>query len=298
MINALVMRALAFSFVALMGCDNVFRLTPLPDPPVDGRGDASDVTDDAMIDASTVGCPAHYIAAGDLDTDGVPNAQDLCPFLASTTQEPDADADGIGDRCDPHPSMSGDCILLLDTFATLGCWTAYESWQTCGSALCTPSSGATITLINPIPMDTGEIAGTFTQIANGGPFLSLVLNDSQPGEGLTGAGCEVVDSGGNIGTSMTTYAADAAAANTTYTNMPLQASNETPVEVAVAWGAQPNVSPYYQCTSLTSTTSVPVSSGTQYPFEAPGGMQASIRTNAGVFKPQVFIAYGIGASCN
>jgi hypothetical protein len=69
------------------------------------------------------------------------------------------------------------------------------------------------------------------------------------------------------------------------------------MSVAVAWGAQTNVVPNYQCTSITSTGNVSISSGTKYPLDVPSGMQLSIRTKAAVFKAKAFVAFAFGAQC-
>ena len=46
------MRALVLVFVALLGCDNVFRLTPLPDPAIDAAGATDgDTVGDVPIDS-------------------------------------------------------------------------------------------------------------------------------------------------------------------------------------------------------------------------------------------------------
>jgi Thrombospondin type 3 repeat len=42
------------------------------------------------------------IADDDIDADGLPNDLDNCPFVANPSQE-DADADNLGDACDPQP---------------------------------------------------------------------------------------------------------------------------------------------------------------------------------------------------
>lgn len=41
--------------------------------------------------------------SGDVDTDGIENATDDCPFTENADQT-DADADGLGDECDDCPN--------------------------------------------------------------------------------------------------------------------------------------------------------------------------------------------------
>ncbi len=92
-------RALA----ACGGCDALFGLTPVEDvedaPPVDG------------------GCPL------DEDGDCIEDLVDNCPGVANPEQadnlerEVGALADGVGDACDPNPSLAGDHLLAFESFA-------------------------------------------------------------------------------------------------------------------------------------------------------------------------------------
>ena len=63
----------------------------------------------AAVCAGAPGCAAEDPAAppvdpDDLDGDGIPNAQDLCPTLRTPTEH-DEDGDGIGDACDVCPTV-------------------------------------------------------------------------------------------------------------------------------------------------------------------------------------------------
>jgi hypothetical protein len=51
----------------------------------------------------------------DEDGDGVPDSEDVCPHVADS--QADGDSDGVGDMCDPNPTVPGEQITL---FATMG----------------------------------------------------------------------------------------------------------------------------------------------------------------------------------
>jgi hypothetical protein len=50
-------------------------------------------------------------AVDDDDCDQIPNAIDLCP--ADPDDGTDTDADGVGDACDPSPTLAGDSIAMF-----------------------------------------------------------------------------------------------------------------------------------------------------------------------------------------
>lgn len=286
------MRCLFLSLVALAGCDNVFRLVPLPDPIPDALGDGTTSDGD---DAAGGGCPLRFISIGDADGDSEPNDVDLCPGLDNA--QVDSDGDGLGDQCDPHSTTPGDCIVLLDDFSNLDCWAAYETWPTCAGKPCTPSSGTTIDLRKPLVMDTAEIYGDLIGTVAGGPTISLLLNDSQPGEAVTGTACEVVNTSNKIGTRVASYSNDAIVLMDTSENGGMQPASEVPISLYVAWRTKVTA-PNYSCGSLTSTTTIPLSAGSVDPSTGPPfGSHPVIRVSKTQLVPKLFIGYGSGSQC-
>ncbi|MBI5548087.1 MAG: amidohydrolase family protein [Deltaproteobacteria bacterium] len=87
-------------------CPNVFN----PVRPMDGAAQADsdqdgvgDVCDPCPLDPHTATCTV--IDPDDLDSDGIPNADDNCPTVANLNQA-DADGDDKGDACDRCPNAS------------------------------------------------------------------------------------------------------------------------------------------------------------------------------------------------
>jgi hypothetical protein len=78
----------------------------------DGQGD---VCDPCPLDATSDDC-TH--TPGDIDGDGIPTEDDVCPWIADTDQE-DRDGDGSGDACDlcPDEYSTGDdaCTFTLSS---------------------------------------------------------------------------------------------------------------------------------------------------------------------------------------
>jgi len=99
-----------WALLLVAGCDGVFGLTHLREPP-DASGDGAPAD---AIDAPE--CMSQTLH--DEDGDGLKDDCDACPTIDST--HADADHDGLPDACDPNISRSidGDRILLASTFAS------------------------------------------------------------------------------------------------------------------------------------------------------------------------------------
>jgi hypothetical protein len=105
----------------------------------DAKGGASDGDAPAVADAGQdSGCigtmPSH-----DEDGDGVLDGCDNCPSVPNADQTDQREiaagfaADGVGDACDPRPSLAGDAIVLFDSFVSVQIgtdWSVYAgTWQ-------------------------------------------------------------------------------------------------------------------------------------------------------------------------
>jgi hypothetical protein len=195
--------------VALVGCDAVFGVKPpgtLDAQPIDGRA----------IDA-----PALH----DEDHDGVVDMLDNCPNVPNPDQG-DLDGDGVGDVCDPHPTVAGDRIVLFDPFvrAPRPEWkpvvNAAGKWQerpdqdslsqgdsTAANSLSFYDLGAP--LVNPAVVITFQQKVQVQSSANAGAFIAFAFPN---GGGTPGAYCfdsvapprvEIVDSRTGTGVATT-----------------------------------------------------------------------------------------------
>src|SRR5688500_11932982 len=93
--------------VLLGGCDALFAVPDDYTP--DAAPDAPAADARPLIDAS----PTH-----DEDGDGVFDVEDVCPGRADPDQL-DADGDGVGDACDPHPNLGIDRIAYFSPLESL-----------------------------------------------------------------------------------------------------------------------------------------------------------------------------------
>lgn len=105
----------ALAIVTLCGaCTQVFDISqtaPLPDAPlpVDTDGDGVSDADD--------NCAALGNDQNDEDEDGVGDVCDNCPLVRNPSQQSDGDLDQVGDACDPRPDITGDCLVVFDSFS-------------------------------------------------------------------------------------------------------------------------------------------------------------------------------------
>lgn len=131
---------LLFALACATGCGSVFDLVPLDELPYYG---------------SVINDPD-----GDADSDGEPNATDLCALIPSTVLggRADKDGDGVGDLCDPEPAMPGNCLALFESFAspTLSSHWRFEgeSVTADGQKLVIPGGDETIVYLDtPLTLD-------------------------------------------------------------------------------------------------------------------------------------------------
>jgi len=111
--------ALIAGLAGLAGCDKLFSLETVPQPPIDA--------------------PEHCLMAIGHDDDGdcIPDDVDLCPGVPDPAQG-DADHDMIGDACDPDPTKKGNQLLLFvpnTDPVTLADWQHNGAWAIINDAL-------------------------------------------------------------------------------------------------------------------------------------------------------------------
>jgi len=223
--------------LGLAGCDQLFHLDEVgpqaPDAAHLGR----------VIDDPT----------GDLDGDMVPNAMDLCPTI-NQQEVPnagtDADMDGVGDACDPHPTNPGDCLALFDDFqnqatpASAWKWTGDPMEIVDGKSLALPASpnydDAYLYLDQSLDLDAiyvwayvqaGDNPGSGQRHA-AQAFFNLQVSPSING---TGCGVESSGSGSQVTTSTITGGVEGVVIG-----MPI-GSNLVgiPNDVVITWGMTP-----------------------------------------------------------
>lgn len=114
-----------FTFAAVTACSFEPRPTPtgdLPDaaPGDDGDPGNPDVDGDGVPNVDDV-CPnAADPEQYDEDGDRTGDACDRCPQVAGPAADLDRDSDGVGDGCDPHPDTAGDRLAYWNGFHVAG----------------------------------------------------------------------------------------------------------------------------------------------------------------------------------
>jgi hypothetical protein len=84
------------------------------EPDIDATVDVDNDRDDDGISNASDNCPdLASLDQSDEDGDGVGNLCDLCPPFPNNT---DGDGDGIGDACDPRPTVAGDKLVAFEGF--------------------------------------------------------------------------------------------------------------------------------------------------------------------------------------
>lgn len=154
---------------ALAGCNQVF-----------GLHGTSARSPDAAIDAPP--------ADDDEDGDGFANETDNCAGIPNADQL-DSDGDGVGDVCDPHPTVQGDHLVRSEYFnGPTVSWTpdVVTNWQLdgAGSYVTTGSPDATnasltLTVATTLTAPTIELGVTIAANAGTEPlnrFAALDLN--------------------------------------------------------------------------------------------------------------------------
>lgn len=198
--------------IVLSGCDVVFgldRTTP-PDAPVSPF-------EPLIIDPG-----------GDIDEDLLPNGTDLCPLIKSNVlgANEDADGDGVGNLCDPAPTVPGDCLALFDAFATNG--TLSPHWRSSGapielidSYLEIPAGPETVVYLDiPMPL-TSLTVGGYIPGGTGGRRAIQLLFEHDRVQGVTGRACGVERDDASTASSRVTLVNVAAGIDTELAMSPL-----------------------------------------------------------------------------
>ena len=158
------MRGLAVAFAGLTGCAGAFDIDPLTYVPPDAAPDAPRYPGQVIHDP-----------AEDYDSDGLPNATDLCVLIPATEAggRADTDNDGVGDLCDPNPTQGADCLVLFDSFDAP---VLAPAWQYDGQVVTREADGylsippgdeTLVYLGQPLEISSLEIEAYVTYGANG-----------------------------------------------------------------------------------------------------------------------------------
>lgn len=174
------------------GCNAIFGLGATS--PQDGSTpDAAAPPDAFML--------TRYIAAGDYDGDGLPNATDPCP--ADPRPQLDGDGDGVGDACDPHPATT-DCVVLFEAFEQDDPrWRDPRSggptWQTAchnGRGRCSVADAqgtALLAFSESLHLDALEVGADVSVLPKGVGATLDVLPGMSTGAAVTGRACGILE---------------------------------------------------------------------------------------------------------
>ncbi len=152
------------------GCDAVFHLEPVPEPP------------DAYRALSCEQRTSH-----DEDHDGITDACDDCPGIADPMQQ-DADGDGVGDACDPS-ATSREYLAWFESFAEATSPNAWQpvsgTWMFDGESLAygavtLADYGTSDATVRPPPPYTAEVGLTIDDIEQQASALAVFGDDDVP----------------------------------------------------------------------------------------------------------------------
>jgi hypothetical protein len=164
--------------------------TAPPPPDADGGPGPVDVRDSGP---TCWGTPSTH----DEDGDGVVDECDNCPSISNANQadvrevNAGGTADGVGDSCDPRPTLGGDSIYLFDglNFTSLPAeWTniGAGSWTASGTAVSPTATAMGQELSRSFPTNLGnylaETAFTFNALeSNGSSSLPFRVDSANNG---------------------------------------------------------------------------------------------------------------------
>jgi hypothetical protein len=169
---------LAFAFLLLAGCGASLV-------PIGGECSEEELCEDgATCDFTDPAGAVCIDGAGDLDGDGIQNAEDFCNHapggrfdedgdhigddcdrcpIARPASVPDTDTDDVDSPCDPDPTTSGDQIVVFEGFNTGALptnWIATSGWEFVGGeAIATPVDVVNNeVLVAPLPLVSLHVA--------------------------------------------------------------------------------------------------------------------------------------------
>jgi hypothetical protein len=142
--------------------------------------DAQSATD-ARVSADGPGPRACTAPIGhDEDADATDDSCDVCPHLAD--DQADADGDGVGDACDPEPSVPRQRIALFDPFTGIA-----DGWSTEGNVafdgerLILSAAGTAAAYSRPLPPGDDLFITHATYTGFGGPAYHAAVEVEETG---------------------------------------------------------------------------------------------------------------------